>query len=145
MSVIYTELTKKAMCVAYNAHRNQVDGGGVPAVFHPLHVAEQMADEIETAAALLHDVVEDTAMTLEDLGRAGFPPAVLEAVRLLTRDRSLPYPAYIRALKANPTARRVKIAELLHNSDRTRLAALDSRAIARLDRCAEGLRLLEED
>ena len=77
--MIYTELTNRAMRLAYDAHRGQVDKCGMPYIFHPFHLAEQMEDEISCCVALLHDVVEDTAVTLADLEEQ-FPPAVTEAV-----------------------------------------------------------------
>ena len=72
--MIYTPLTQKAMLLAYDAHHGQLDKGGVPYIFHPIHLAEQMPDELTTIVALLHDVVEDTALTLDDLAH-DFPPA----------------------------------------------------------------------
>ena len=65
--MIYTPLTKRAAEIAYNAHMGQRDKAGMPYIFHPYHVAEQMKDEMTVCAALLHDVAEDTAVTLEDL------------------------------------------------------------------------------
>ena len=78
--MVYTELTNRALRLAYQAHQGQVDKSGVPYIFHPAHLAEQMEDEISCCAALLHDVVEDTSVTLADL-EAAFPPEVTEAVR----------------------------------------------------------------
>ncbi len=119
--MIYTPLTNRAMRFAYAAHAGQVDKSGVPYIFHPYHLAEQMEDEISVCVALLHDVLEDTAVTAEELERE-FPPAVIEAVLLLTYDRGMDYFDYIRTLAANPVARKVKLADLRHNSDQTRLA-----------------------
>lgn len=82
--MLYTELTKKAMKIAYDAHQGQMDKGGLPYVFHPWHLAEQMDDEISTIAALLHDVVEDTDWTLEQLTAEGFPQEAMEVLALLT-------------------------------------------------------------
>ncbi|MCD7866686.1 MAG: HD domain-containing protein [Clostridiales bacterium] len=118
--MIYTPLTAKAMQTAYQAHHGQVDTTGVPYIFHPFHVAEQMTDETSVCAALLHDVAEDTETTIEELEK-DFPPEVTQAVRLLTRDPSMNYEDYIRSLKESPTARAVKLADLEHNSDETRL------------------------
>ena len=118
--MIYTELTKKAMVIAYNAHHGQVDHGGIPYVFHPIHLAEQMTDEYTTCAALLHDVVEDTAVTLAELA-AVFPQEVIDAVALLTHADDVPYLDYVEKIKGNAIARAVKLADLRHNSDRTRL------------------------
>ena len=119
--MIYTPLTNRAMRFAYAAHVGQVDKSGVPYIFHPYHLAEQMDDEISACVALLHDVLEDTAVTAQELERE-FPPAVTEAVLLLTYDREMDYFDYIRSLAVNPVARKVKLADLLHNSDQTRLA-----------------------
>ena len=118
--MIYTELTKKAMVIAYRAHHGQLDHGGIPYVFHPIHLAEQMPDEYTTCAALLHDVVEDTDVTLEELA-AVFPKDVTDAVALLTHSDDVPYLDYVHAIKGNPIARTVKLADLRHNCDRSRL------------------------
>ena len=82
--MIYTELTKKAMQIAYRAHEGQLDKSDVPYIFHPCHLAEQMKTEHGVIVALLHDVVEDSDITLEDLAAEGFPPDVLEAVRAVS-------------------------------------------------------------
>lgn len=120
--MIYTHLTNRAMRIAYDAHQGQTDHGGIPYIYHPIHIAEQMDDEISVCAALLHDVVEDTKVTFRDLER-DFPPEVIEVVRLLTHDKSVEYLDYIRELKKHPIARKIKLADLLHNSDETRLAS----------------------
>ena len=117
--MIYTPMTIKAMKLAYQAHLGQVDHNDVPYVFHPYHVAEQMTDEISCTVALLHDVVEDTEVTLEDL-RKEFPPEVVEAVALLTHDKTVDYFKYVKEIKKNPIARNVKLADLAHNSDESR-------------------------
>lgn len=119
--VIYTELTNKAMRIAYDAHHGQVDKCGQPYVFHPYHLAEQMPDEASTCVALLHDVVEDTGITLEELEHA-FPSEVTDAVRLLTHEPGVDYFDYVRAIRGNAVARAVKLADLAHNSDETRFA-----------------------
>ena len=121
--MIYSSLTIKAMQIAYEAHHGQVDKAGVPYVFHPLHLAEAMDDEISCCAALLHDVVEDTAVTLCDLAKE-FPAEVVEAVRLLTHDPGEDYCDYVRRLKDHPVAYKVKLADLAHNSDETRFAGV---------------------
>ena len=122
--MIYTELTNKAMKIAYAAHQGQVDYNGIPYIFHPIHLAECMEDEISCCAALLHDVVEDTAVTMEELAQE-FPPEVIEVLKLLTHDDSTDYFDYVRAIKANPIARKVKLADLAHNSDQSRCVGSD--------------------
>lgn len=122
--MIYTPLTNKAMQIAYQAHHGQVDYNGIPYIFHPIHLAEQLDDEISCCVALLHDTVEDTDVTLEDL-KALFPPEVTDAVALLTHADGMDYFDYVRAIKANPTARKVKLADLAHNSDQSRCVGSD--------------------
>ncbi len=122
--MIYTSLTLKAMDIAYKAHHGQVDKCGTPYILHPVHLAEQMKDEYSCCAALLHDTVEDTSVTLEELAEI-FPPEVVEAVRLLTHDKNTDYDEYILAIRDNTIARAVKTADLMHNSDPERLALAD--------------------
>lgn len=117
--MIYTELTNKAMCLAYSAHHGQTDKNGIPYLFHPIHLAEQMEDEVSCCAALLHDVAEDTAVTMDELARE-FPPEVIAVLKLLTHKEGVDYFDYVRAIKANPVAVKVKLADLAHNSDQTR-------------------------
>ena len=117
--MIYTELTHKAMKIAYAAHHGQVDKSGIPYIFHPIHLAEAMDDEISCCAALLHDVVEDTAVTMDELAKE-FPAEVIEVLKLLTHDEDTDYFDYVRAIKTNPIALKVKLADLAHNSDQTR-------------------------
>lgn len=118
--MIYTELTNKAMQIAYKAHHGQYDLNGVPYIFHPYHVAEQMPDEITTCVALLHDVIEDTSVTIEELEQV-FPSEVTEAVRLLTHEKDTEYLDYIGRIKDNPVACTVKLVDIAHNSDMTRI------------------------
>ena len=119
--MIYTELTKKAMKICFQAHKDQQDRSGLPYVFHPFHLAEQMETEETAAAALLHDVMEDTDWTAEDLEREEIPSEVIHALKLLTHDPDEPYMEYVCRAGCNPIARAVKLADLTHNSDLTRL------------------------
>lgn len=119
--MIYTPLTNKALRLAYAAHHGQTDKSGQPYIFHPHHLAEQMTDEVSVCVALLHDVVEDTGLTFADLERE-FPLEVTDALRLLTHEKGTDYFDYVRALRGNPVAVKVKLADLAHNSDETRFA-----------------------
>lgn len=118
--MIYTHLTKLAMKIAYDAHKDQTDLSGVPYVFHPYHLAEQMDDEKSTIIALLHDVVEDSRYDFEDLSIFGFSSDIIDTLKLLTRDKTVPYEEYIKNLLSDPYAVKVKTADLIHNSDETR-------------------------
>ena len=142
--MIYTKMTNRAMELAYRAHHGQFDKNGVPYVFHPFHLAEQMDTEETVTAALLHDVVEDTDYTLEDLRAMGFPDSVLEALSLLTHDPSVPYMEYVKRLKNNPIARAVKLADLTHNSDLSRLPAVTERDLERVEKYRRAKALLLE-
>ena len=122
--MIYTSLTNRALRLAYNAHQGQVDKSGQPYIFHPYNLAEQMTDEISVCVALLHDVLEDTDVSLEEL-EALFPPEVTDTVSLLTRKPEQDYLDYIRAVKKHPAARMVKLADLAHNSDESRFAGCE--------------------
>ena len=117
--MVYTQLTNKAMKIAYDAHHGQVDYNGIPYIFHPIHLAEQMDDEISCCVALLHDVAEDTDVTLLELARI-FPKEVMDALKLLPNEKDVDYFDYVRAIKGNAIAVKVKRADLRHNSDQTR-------------------------
>lgn len=140
--MINTKLTKKAMIIAYNAHMNQFDRAGVPYIYHPIHLAEQMDTEIECIVALLHDVVEDTDVTFEQLKKE-FPGEVIEVLKLLTHDKNTDYMEYIMKLKKNPIAKKIKIADIKHNSDETRLEKVTLKDIARRNKYKKALEILE--
>ena len=142
--MLYTAKTKQALKLCFEAHKEQWDKSGMPYVFHPFHLAEQMSTEETTVAALLHDVAEDTDYTLADLSVMGFGEAVMEALTLLTHEDDVDYMDYVRAIKENPIAKAVKIADLRHNSDITRLDAVDEKALARRAKYQAALALLEE-
>ena len=142
--MIYTDRTKRAIRLMFQAHREQTDKSGLPYVFHPFHLAEQMTDEDTTVAALLHDVVEDTDYTIDDLRAMDFGDAVCDALALLTHDESVPYMDYVAAIKENPIARAVKLADLRHNSDLTRLDEVDDKALQRVEKYKKAIALLSE-
>lgn len=140
--MVNTKLTRKAMNIAYNAHRNQFDKAGVPYIYHPIHLAEQMDSETECIVALLHDVVEDTEVTLEQLEKE-FPKEVIESIELLTHGENVNYMEYIKELSQNPIAKKVKIADLLHNSDETRLEKITIKDVARKEKYKKALEFLQ--
>lgn len=142
--MIYTEMTKRALALCFEAHKDQKDKSGLPYVFHPFHLAEQMEDEETTVVALLHDVIEDTEYTIEDLQKAGFSQNVISAIALMTHDPQVPYMEYVRAIKSNPIARAVKLADLRHNSDMTRLDIITQRDEERAKKYLDAIVILEE-
>lgn len=140
--MIYTDLTKQAMKIAFEAHKDQVDKSGMPYICHPIHLAEQMDDEHSTCVALLHDTVEDTDMTFEKLEECGFPKDVIDSLKLLTHDDSVPYMEYVKGIRDNQTAKKVKLADLAHNSDLTRLNFVDDKARKRIEKYKKAIELL---
>lgn len=142
--MIYTPTTKKAMKLCFQAHKEQTDKSGIPYVFHPIHLAEQMKDEDTTVVALLHDVVEDTEYTIADLEAMGFNERVIAAIKLMTHADDVPYMDYVAKIKDNPIAKTVKLADLAHNSDITRMDFVDEKAKARVEKYANAIQLLTE-
>lgn len=142
--MIYTQNTKKAINIAYNAHMGQTDKFGIPYIFHPMHVAESMDTEEECIVAILHDVVEDTDITFDVLEK-DFSSTIIEALKLLTHDKTVPYKEYIKNLKDNPIAKKVKLADLIHNSDISRLEHITAKDYVRLEKYKNALQILSEE
>ena len=140
--MIYTDLTKKALKISFNAHKSQLDKSGIPYVYHPFHLAEQMDDEYSTCVALLHDVVEDTNITIADLKSEFFPSEVINAIELMTNNDSVSYLEYVKTIKTNPIARKVKLADLKHNSDLSRLDVIDNKALERVEKYKKAISIL---
>ncbi|MBQ9968128.1 MAG: HD domain-containing protein [Oscillospiraceae bacterium] len=141
--MIYTEMTRRAMQIAFEAHKDQVDKSGLPYIYHPIHLAEQMQDETTVCVALLHDVVEDTDISIEALAAQGFPSDVMTALKSMTHDPAVPYMEYVAVIKNDPIARAVKLADLRHNSDLTRLTKVDEDAKNRCERYLAAIAFLE--
>ena len=142
--MLYTNATKAALVICYRAHAGQVDKSGIPYVFHPFHLAEQMETEHEICVALLHDVMEDTDITADDLIAAGIPQEYVATCLKLTHDPGVPYMEYVEALRDDEVACRVKMADLVHNSDLSRLDHEPSEEdLRRVEKYRAALRLLE--
>ena len=105
---------------------------------------EQMTTEATTVTALLHDVVEDTDYTLADLAEMDFGDEIIAALKLLTHADGVDYMDYVRAIKTNPIAKAVKLADLRHNSDPTRVDTPDERMLTRWEKYRQAIALLEE-
>ena len=140
--MLYTPLTMRAMRFCFDAHRGQVDKGGVPYANHPLHLAEHMQSEDETCVALLHDVMEDCGKTPDDLRAIGVSERAIEALLLLMHKKDVPYLAYVRNLMDDDIARKVKGADLRHNSELARLNEVGSGDLSRLRKYMEARVLL---
>ena len=123
---------EKAIEIAARAHAGQVDKAGQPYILHPLRVLLAVRTPHERMAAALHDVVEDTSVTLTDLEREGFPSEVIVAVQCLTK---LPGESRLEAAhraSTNPVARAVKLGDVMDNMDLSRIAEPTERDFARL-------------
>jgi (p)ppGpp synthase/HD superfamily hydrolase len=124
-----TNHLEKAIAVALEAHAGVVTRSGRPYILHPLRLMIQMESEEEMITAVLHDVVEDSTITLDDLAAMGFVKEILDALALLTHDKETTrYEDYITGIKANPLALKIKLADLEHNMDIRRLPNKMSRS-----------------
>lgn len=144
--MIYTKMTKKAINIMYEAHKNQKDKSNTPYVFHPWSVAEKMSNEIETTTALLHDVMEDSKITLDTLEKE-FPKEVTEALKLLTHNKEADYYEYIKRISTNDLATKVKLEDLKHNLNTDRLNKItkeDEERNKKYKKCIEYLELKQK-
>lgn len=139
MPITQSELAKS---IAIQAHEGQLDKAGKPYIEHPRTVAGLVEGDVAKAVAWLHDVVEDSSMTFEDLKAEGITSEIINHVRLLTHDKSVPYLDYIAAIKGDPVACEVKLADLRHNSDLSRLNTITDKDRERLAKYQQALALL---
>ena len=115
-------MLNKAYELARKEHLGQVDKGGNPYINHPISVANLMSTDDEKIVAYLHDIVEDTKITLSSLYEMGFTDEIVFAIDSMTKRDNENYDDYIKRLCKSPLAIRVKIADMTHNSDITRIA-----------------------
>ena len=134
--------SEKAYKIAKKAHLGQVDKAGEDYIKHPEKVASFVKTDEEKAVAYLHDVIEDTELTLEDLNKYDFSKEVLEAVDIITKKRGEDYQSYLNSVKKNKLARAVKLAELRHNSDLTRLIKVTEKDIKRKEKYQKAIDFL---
>ncbi len=122
------------IALAVDAHRGQLDKAGQPYILHPLRVMLRLESEVEKVVGVLHDFLEDTRYTPEQLRKRGYSDEVLGALDCLTRREGETYEAFVQRIKPNPLARRVKLADLADNMDVTRLTTLGKEDLDRLNR-----------
>ncbi|MFM2566418.1 GTP pyrophosphokinase [Bacillus sp. GX] len=130
--------------IAKTAHGGQVDKAGIDYIKHPETVASFVNTAEEKATAYLHDVLEDTEITANDLLSAGIPHNIVEAVQVLTKEKYTPYFEYLNKVKENSLACTVKLADLKHNSDRSRLSKITDKDLKRLEKYRKAIQFLEE-
>lgn len=131
-----------ALRLCYEYHKGQKDKAGAPYFLHPISVALKVTTESEKITALLHDIIEDTELTLSDLRLLGFSDEIIEAVGAITKDPNEDYFEYIYRVKNNPIATAVKIADLKHNSDLSRLSEVTDKDRRRAAKYRKALKIL---
>ena len=139
---------ERAIAIAAKAHEGQVDKAGAPYILHPLRVLLRVATIDERIAAVLHDVVEDTDITIEHLRTEGFSETVLEAIESLTKRAGESYEAFVGRAATNTIGRKVKLADLAENSDLSRISvptAKDHERVAKYRRAIEQIKGLGAD
>ena len=134
-------LISRALDIAVKAHEEQVDKGGNPYIWHPVRVALHSHSDEEKIAALLHDVIEDTSVTMDDLAKAGFSEKVLDAIQCLTKKEGEEYMDFIQRVSGNEIAAKVKIQDLNDNMDVSRL---NGRKPSKMDTYKQALDYLTE-
>ena len=147
--MIYNSRVNWALKVAYGAHMNQTDRAGVPYIFHPYHLAEQMDTDDEIIVALLHDIIEDTELSLNDLRELDnadvFTPEIIEALQFLTHRNDVHYSDYIYRIRKSKLATKIKLADLKHNSDISRLKKVKESDFKRNKKYSLAIKALETD
>ncbi|MGK7876829.1 MAG: GTP pyrophosphokinase [Xenococcaceae cyanobacterium] len=137
-------LLNQAIELARKAHEEQVDKAGKPYIGHPIRVMNNLATVEEKIVGILHDVIEDSDITLENLTALGFPQVLVEAIDAITKRSGENYEAYLSRVMSNPIALRVKIADMRDNMDKSRIAEPTEKDCERLKKYQATLpRLLE--
>ena len=142
MNTTEQSIVDLALSIARKAHEGQLDKAGVDYIEHPIYVASQVDTEEEKAVALLHDVIEDSPVSAEELLQAGLPETVVTAVQVLTKKKEQDYQTYLETVKKNPLARLVKLSDLKHNSDLSRLSSITEKDRERLKKYKKAIDFL---
>ena len=142
MNTAEQSMVDLALSIARKAHEGQLDKAVVDYIEHPIYVASQVDTEEEKAVALLHDVIEDSPVSAEELLQAGLPETVVTAVQVLTKKKEQDYQTYLETVKKNPLARVVKLADLKHNSDLSRLSSITEKDRERLKKYKKAIDFL---
>jgi (p)ppGpp synthase/HD superfamily hydrolase len=134
---------ENAIALAAKAHSGQVDKAGAPYILHPLRMMLKLATPEERMAAVLHDVVEDCGVTLDDLRTGGFSEAVVAAVDALTKRDGESYEDFVARAARDAVGRRVKLADLEDNSDLSRIANPTPSDFERLEKYKRAIAFLQ--
>ena len=133
-----------AIALAADAHRGQRDKSGQPYILHPLRVMMRCQTEPQRIVAVLHDVVEDTGRSFDDLRELGYPDEIIKALDCLTKRDGEPYDAFVERAASDPIARVVKIADIEDNMDLRRLPSVADKDVERIGRYVRGWWRLQE-
>ena len=142
MNTAEQSMVDLALSIARKAHEGQLDKAGVDYIEHPIYVVSQVDTEEEKAVALLHDVIEDSSVTAEELLNAGLPETVVTAIQILSKKKGQDYQTYLENVKSNPLARVIKLADLKHNSDLSRLPSITAEDRERLKKYKKAIDFL---
>lgn len=137
------KLLELAIEVATQAHKGQLDKGGNPYILHPQAVAAALDSTENKIVAYLHDVVEDTKITLEDLKEMGFTYRIVNSIRILTKSKDISYEDYLKSVKKDSNAWHVKMADIKHNMDISRIPEPTAKDFARIEKYKKALAFLE--
>ena len=127
-----SKLIESALHRALNAYAGKTDKGGKAYILHPLRLMSKLDDPISQCVALLHDVIEDSPTTADDLRQDGFPESVVDAVVALTRLEGETYEAFIERLLVNPLARKIKLLDIEDNMNLLRLKSVSPKDFDRI-------------
>jgi (p)ppGpp synthase/HD superfamily hydrolase len=137
------DLLEKAIGIAVEAHRGKKDRNGVPYILHPLRVMARVDTDAEKTIAILHDVVEDTDWTFEQLAKEGFPDEIIEPLKCVTKKDGEEYEDFVKRSASNELAKRVKLADLEDNMDARRLSKVTEKDAERLKKYLRAWRFLK--
>lgn len=145
--MIYNDATFSAFNIAIEVHKGQLDKSGLPYIFHPVHLAEQMNNTKDTVVSLLHDVFEDGDGFYKGLIKDIFTNDIIKSLELLTHNESDDYMQYIQKIKdsGDESAIRVKTEDLIHNMDLTRLPRVRQKDLDRNEKYKQALEILKGD
>jgi (p)ppGpp synthase/HD superfamily hydrolase len=134
---------QRAIEIAVTAHKGQVDKGGAPYILHPLRIMLSLKSEEEKILGVLHDVVEDSDWSFNDLSKEGFSDDVIKGLRSVTAIEGEDYGSFIQRARSDPIGRNVKIADITDNLDIRRIEELSDRDFTRIKKYRRALKVLE--
>ena len=133
---------ERAIEIAARTHAGQLDKGGAPYILHPLRVMLRVAPGVQQIVAVLHDVVEDSEVTFEDLEREGFSAEVISGLRAVTKVEGESYEDFVARAALDPVGKAVKLADLMENSDLSRIAEPSQKDLERVAKYGRAIQYL---